>query len=170
MRIVAVFMKQSMPRSLAGVKVPVLDSTVGLQPCKKRVLTKPVRPLFTGFRDNEARIHFTRSSMRRAYAVLGLGTAMFFAAASLTLLPNGSQASSTEASFLVPAADGYGVAECLISNQACGQVVANTWCEAQGYTRAISFRQVDAEEMTGSIQKVSMNTSEHRPISITCSN
>lgn len=108
--------------------------------------------------------------MRRAYAVLGLGTAMFIAAASLTLLPNGSQASPTEASFLVPAADGYGVAECLISNKACGQVVANTWCEAQGYSRAISFRQVEAEEMTGSIQKASLTTAEHRPISITCSN
>ncbi len=108
--------------------------------------------------------------MRRAYAVLGLGTAVFIAAASLTLLPNGTQASSTEATFLVPAADGYGVAECLISNQSCGQVVANTWCEAQGYTRAISFRQLQAEELTGSIQKASVTEPEHRPISITCSN
>jgi hypothetical protein len=108
--------------------------------------------------------------MRRAYAVLGLGTAMFLPAASMTLLPNGTQASSTEASFLVPATDGYGVAECLISNQSCGQVVANTWCEAQGYTRAVSFRQIEAEEMTGSVQKVSLTISEHRPISITCSN
>ena len=108
--------------------------------------------------------------MRRAYAVLGLSTAVFLTAASLTLLPNGTQASSTEATFLVPAADGYGVAECLISNQPCGQVVANTWCEAQGYSRAISFRQIEAEETTGSIQKVSMTAPEHRPISITCSN
>ncbi|MCG7392632.1 hypothetical protein MHY87_06910 [Microvirga sp. ACRRW] len=108
--------------------------------------------------------------MRRAYAVLGLGTAMFLAAASLTLLPNGTQASSAEATFLVPAADGYGVAECLISNQPCGQVVANTWCEAQGYVRAVSFRQVEAEETTGSVQKVSMTAPEDRPVSITCSN
>ncbi|WP_445501765.1 hypothetical protein [Microvirga sp. G4-2] len=108
--------------------------------------------------------------MRRAFAVLGLGTAMFIGAASVTLLPNGTRASSTEATFLVPAADGYGVAECLISNQACGQVVADTWCEAQGYTRAISFRQVEVEEMTGSVQKVSLTVPEHRPVSITCSN
>jgi len=108
--------------------------------------------------------------MRRAYAVLGLGTAVFIAAASLTLLPNGSQASSTEATFLVPAADGYGVAECLISNQACGQVVADTWCEAQGYARAVSFRQVQAEEMTGSIQNASLRDDELRPVSISCSN
>ena len=108
--------------------------------------------------------------MRRAYAVLGLSTAVFLTAASVTLLPNGTQASSTEATFLVPAADGYGVAECLISNQPCGQVVADTWCEAQGYARAVSFRQTDAEETTSSIRKVSMTAPEHRPVSITCSN
>ncbi|SCX94346.1 hypothetical protein [Microvirga guangxiensis] len=107
--------------------------------------------------------------MRRAFTMLGLSTAAFIGAASLTLLPGGTQASSSEATFLVPAADGYGVAECLISNQPCGQVVANTWCEAQGYAKAVSFRQIDAET-TGSIQKVSMAAPEDRPISITCSN
>ncbi|MGO4388789.1 hypothetical protein AB4Y85_14765 [Microvirga sp. 2YAF29] len=108
--------------------------------------------------------------MRRAYTMLGLGTAVFFTAASLTLLPNGTQASSSQATFMVPAADGYGVAECLISSHACGQVVANTWCEAQGYVKAVSFRQIEADEVTGSIQKASMTTGEHRPVSITCSN
>ena len=49
--------------------------------------------------------------MRRAYTMLGLGTAVFFAASSLTLLPNGTQASSTEQTFMVPATDGYGVAD-----------------------------------------------------------
>ena len=108
--------------------------------------------------------------MRRAYTMLGLGTAVFFAAASLTLLPNGTQASSSQATFMVPAADGYGVAECLISNDACGQVVANTWCEAQGYARAVTFRQIEPEDVTGSIQKAAVTSGEHRPISITCSN
>jgi hypothetical protein len=170
MRIVAVFMKQSMPCPPSGVKVPVLESTFDLQACKKRVFTKPVRALFTGFRDNKARVQFMRFSMRRAFAMLGLGTAAFIGAASLTLLPGGTQASSAEATFLVPAADGYGVAECLISNQPCGQVVANTWCEAQGYGRAVSFRQIDITEMTASVRKISTATPEDRPISITCSN
>jgi len=108
--------------------------------------------------------------MRRAFAVLGLSTAVFLAAASMTLLPDGTQASSTEETFLVPAADGYGIAECLISNEPCGQVVANTWCEAQGFSRAASFRQLTAQETTGSVQKVSLASAELRPISITCSN
>lgn len=107
--------------------------------------------------------------MRRAFAMLGLGTAVFFAAASLTLLPNGSQASSAEATFMVPSADGYGVAECLISNRACGQVVADTWCESHGYTKAVSFRQITPDEITGSIHKASLSPKDP-PIAITCGN
>ncbi|MGO4572737.1 hypothetical protein [Microvirga sp. 2TAF3] len=108
--------------------------------------------------------------MRRAYAMLGLGTAMFVAATtSLTLLPNGTQASSTEATFVIPAADGYGIEECLISSHACGQTVANTWCEAQGYARAVSYRQTAAEEITGAVQKASL-AAKDLPVTITCTN
>jgi hypothetical protein len=109
--------------------------------------------------------------MRRAYAMLGLGTVMFVAATvSLTLLPNGTQASSTEATFIVPAADGYGVAECLVTGHSCGQAVADTWCEAQGYARAVSFRQTAPDEVTGSVQKVSVATQDLLPVAITCAN
>lgn len=109
--------------------------------------------------------------MRRAYAMLGLGTVMFVAATvSLTLLPNGTQASSTEATFIVPAADGYGVAECLVTGHTCGQAVADTWCEAQGYARAVSFRQTTPDEVTGSVQKVSVAAQELLPVAITCAN
>ena len=112
--------------------------------------------------------------MRRAYAMLGLGTAVLLSIASLTLIPRTSRASSTEpsptqATFLVPAHDGYGVAECLLSGHTCGQAVADTWCEAQGYVRATSFRQVAAEEATGSIQKTALNGTP-QPVSITCTN
>ncbi len=107
--------------------------------------------------------------MRRAFTMLGLGTAMFFAAASMALLPDGTQASSAEATFLVPAADGYGVAECLISDRSCGQVVADTWCEAQGYVKATSFRQTGADEVTGSVQNAALTT-KAPPVAITCSN
>jgi hypothetical protein len=170
MRIAAVFMKPSMPFNPKHVKVPNLVSMFYLRMCMKRSLAQSVRILFIVTRDNIARVQTKRSKMRRAFTMLGMGTAVFFAAASLTLLPEGTQASSTEATFMVPAADGYGVAECLISNKACGQVVADTWCEAQGYEKAVSFRQIEAEEATGTIQKVSMSEPHHRPVSITCSN
>jgi hypothetical protein len=110
--------------------------------------------------------------MRRAYAMLGLGTAVLLSVASLTFMPKSSKASSTaspvtEETFLVPAHDGYGVAECLVSGHTCGQAVADTWCEAQGYLRATSFRQVEAGEVTGSVQKVALSATP-QPVSITC--
>jgi hypothetical protein len=169
MRIVAVFMKPSMPFQPQNVKISDLVIMFNLHDRMKRVPAKRVRALFTHTRDIIARVQTKRSTMRRAFTMLGMGTVVFLAAASLTLLPNGSQASSTEATFMVPAADGYGVAECLITNQACGQVVANAWCEAHGYTKAVSYRQISPEEVTGNIQKASLGPKEP-PVSVTCSN
>jgi hypothetical protein len=169
MRIVAVFMKPSMPFQAEVVKISDLVIMFNLHDRMKRVPAKRVRALFTHTRDIMARVQTKRSTMRRAFTMLGMGTVVFLAAASLTLLPNGSQASSTEATFMVPAADGYGVAECLITNQACGQVVANAWCEAHGYTKAVSYRQISPEEVTGNIQKASLGPKEP-PVSVTCSN
>ncbi|NIX76969.1 hypothetical protein [Microvirga terricola] len=109
--------------------------------------------------------------MRRAYAMLGLGAVVLVAAGSLTLMPEGGKASATEATFLVPAADGYGVAECLVSGHTCGKAVADTWCEAQGYSRAVSFRQADPEDVTGSVEVQKVATAPApRPVAITCSN
>jgi hypothetical protein len=169
MRIVAVFMKPSMPFQPQNVKISDLVIMFNLHSRMKRVPAKRVRALFTHTRAIMSRVQPMRSSMRRAFTMLGMGTVVFLAAASLTLLPNGSQASSTEATFMVPAADGYGVAECLITNQACGQVVANAWCEAHGYTKAVSYRQISPEEVTGNIQKASLGPKEP-PVSVTCSN
>jgi hypothetical protein len=169
MRIVAVFMKSSMPFQAEVVKISDLVIMFNLHGRMKRVPAKRVRALFTHTRGIMARVQTKRSTMRRALAMLGMGTVVFFAAASLTLLPNGSQASSTQATFMVPAADGYGVAECLITNQACGQVVANAWCEAHGYTKAVSYRQITPDEVTSNIQKASLGPKEP-PVSVTCSN
>jgi hypothetical protein len=169
MRIDAVFMMPSMPFQAQAVKISDSVIMLNLHTRMKRVQLERVRALFTHTRAIIARVQTKRSSMRRAFAMLGMGTVVFFAAASLTLLPNGTQASSTEATFMVPAADGYGVAECLITNQACGQVVANAWCEAHGYAKAVSFRQVSPDEITGTIQKASYGPKEP-PVSVTCSN
>jgi hypothetical protein len=141
-----------------------------LHECMQRSFHTYVRALFMPLRDYASRVKFSEVYMRRAYAMLGLGTTLFVAAASLTLLSDGTQASSTEATFMVPAADGYGVAECLISSQACGQVVADTWCEAQGYARAAYFKQVTPNEMAGSVQKVSVESNELLPVAVTCTN
>jgi hypothetical protein len=73
-----------------------------------------------------------------------------------------------EKTFLIPSSDGYGVGECLTTpGSACGQVVANAWCEAQGYAAANSYGVAAADEYTGAIGKPVAIPTE-RPIRITC--
>ena len=47
---------------------------------------------------------------------------------------------------------GYGVDRCLVSSGSrCGQVIATSYCKAREFSKAVSFRKVDREEMTGAI-------------------
>jgi hypothetical protein len=105
--------------------------------------------------------------MRRTIGVLAFTAVLATAAASFTVLPEGQRAAVRQATFLVPANDGYGVGNCLASGGECGQIVADAWCETQGFRRAVEFGQTMAEDVTGSIQTVSTGSRE-RPISITC--
>lgn len=73
-----------------------------------------------------------------------------------------------EKTFLIPATDGYGVGECLTGgNSECGQVVANAWCESQGYASAASFGAAARDEYTGAIPTAPVQAIEP-PIRITC--
>lgn len=72
-----------------------------------------------------------------------------------------------EKTFLLPASDGYGVGECLTGGASeCGQVVADSWCESQGFASAASYGIAAVDEYTGAIDKTP-KTAE-RPIRITC--
>jgi hypothetical protein len=115
-------------------------------------------------------------TMRRVLALLGFGAFVVAGTASFTLPPNGSsRASSTKAAetFLIPASDGYGVADCLAGgNLDCGRVIAAAWCEAQGFARAESFGPAMAEDHTGSVEarKARAGRDEAQPVAITCAN
>lgn len=112
--------------------------------------------------------------MRRTFAVLGFASVFGTAVASFTIMPNGASRASAgphEATFLIPATDGYGVADCLSgANQECGLVVANAWCEAQGYAKAAHFGPARPEDHTGSIEAVGVAEEPARPTAITCVN
>ncbi len=41
--------------------------------------------------------------------------------------------------FLIAAASGYGIEDCLAEGGECGQVVADAWCEAHGGGAALKF-------------------------------
>jgi len=109
--------------------------------------------------------------MRRLIAALGFTAVLAVAAVSFTVLPAiGTRASAVKsgATFLIPASEGYGVAECLIAGSECGRVVADSWCEAQGYGRAERFGVAAPADLTGSVPTVQSSADRNRPISITC--
>jgi len=73
------------------------------------------------------------------------------------------------ASFVVPNDDGYGVDACLESGSACGQPIATEWCVANGYSRAVGFRQQTAADITGTIrQPTEVAAAQPNAIVITC--
>ena len=104
--------------------------------------------------------------MRRKLTALGLAAALAATGLSLSVLGTGTTqaASSSSATFIIPANDGYGVGDCVGAGSACGQVLADAWCEAQGFARSASFGLADPTEVTGSVTAVKSD----RPISITC--
>jgi hypothetical protein len=106
------------------------------------------------------------SSMRRKLTAIGLAGALAAAGLSLSILGTGTTqaAGSSGKTFIIPANDGYGVGDCVGAGSACGQVLADAWCEAQGFTRSASFGLAEATDVTGSVPAVKPD----RPISITC--
>jgi hypothetical protein len=106
--------------------------------------------------------------MRRTIAVLGITAVLASAAVSFTVLSEiTAAAESTDATFLVPANDGYGVGECLAAGGECGRVIANAWCETQGFRRATLFGQTTSEDLTGGVQPAS-TAAASRSVAITC--
>lgn len=106
--------------------------------------------------------------MRRAVALLGL-FGIVGAGISLSVLPaTKTTAASTEPrTFLIPASDGYGVADCISTASECGKIVANAWCEAQGFGKAVAYGVADRADFTGTVSKPVAKAAE-QPLSITC--
>jgi hypothetical protein len=106
--------------------------------------------------------------MRRTFAALAFTGLLASAAAFFTILPSGGQvnAAPSASTFTIPAHDGYGIAECLSSNTDCAKVIADSWCESQGFGHAESFG-LAADDPKGAVQTVSFAQHE-RPFAITC--
>lgn len=110
--------------------------------------------------------------MRRVFAAFGFVALAGALILSFVLIPSAplSAASDQTATFLIPASDGYGIAHCLLSGDACGEIVAGAWCESHGYARADSFGAAALDDYTGSTSAVRVAAGNHHtPLSITCS-
>jgi hypothetical protein len=107
--------------------------------------------------------------MRRAVAFVGLlGIAV--AGISLSIMPMSrpAAASSEQRTFLIPASDGYGIADCISTKAECGTIVADAWCESQGFGKAVAFGTADRTDFTGTVTKPTPTSTAEQPLSITC--
>ncbi len=82
-------------------------------------------------------------------AAMSLRFSAFAALAFVATISSG--ASARDNRFFLPANDGYGLAECLDGNAACGRVVADAWCEAKGFKAAEAFGRAEPAEITASV-------------------
>ena len=107
--------------------------------------------------------------MRRAVAFVGL-LGIVAGGISLSIMPTSHTAAAANEprTFLIPASDGYGVADCISSKAECGKIVANAWCESQGFGKAVAFGVAAREDFTGSVTKQSPAQVAEQPLSITC--
>jgi hypothetical protein len=48
-------------------------------------------------------------------------------------------------------ADGYGIDRCLAEGDHCGTAAATAYCKSREFAKALSFRKVDRDEITGAI-------------------
>jgi hypothetical protein len=48
-------------------------------------------------------------------------------------------------------ADDYGVDRCLASGSACGTAAASADCQTHAFSKALSFRKIDRDDITGAI-------------------
>ena len=70
---------------------------------------------------------------------------------------------------VIPAQDGYDFEACQKNSSQCGQIIADAWCDAKGFGKAVGFEHMDQYETTASLIQKSQST--RRPaLVITCSN
>jgi hypothetical protein len=112
--------------------------------------------------------------MRRVFAGFAVAVALSGAAAlfmaspsDVSAAPGGKGAGRlAEGVFLVPANDGYGIADCIAEKRSCGRSVAETWCQSHGFRTALSFGVADRADFTGSVPRADANG--QMPIVISC--
>lgn len=77
---------------------------------------------------------------------------MLAAAAFATALFSAAAAQAEKRVFIIAnTGDGYGIDRCLAAGTPCGEAAANSYCRAHEFAKALSFRKVEREDITGAI-------------------
>ncbi len=114
--------------------------------------------------------------MRRAFAAFGFIALAGALVTSFTLVATTESSAfiGDRATFVIPASEGYGIADCLAGAEICGEIVAQAWCEAHGYGAVREFGEIRREAMggiadIGVIMSDGAALAQPRPLMITCS-
>ncbi|ABD87639.1 hypothetical protein [Rhodopseudomonas palustris] len=75
--------------------------------------------------------------------------------------------------FIVPNhSDGYGIDQCLAKGEKCGASAAQSYCQSRDFAAATSYRQIEADEITGTVPASVGNSCAHGAcnefLAITC--
>lgn len=73
------------------------------------------------------------------YSKIEVFTHFLFFGLVLSVVQAGVSRAYETSTFLIAAASGYGVEDCLGEEGECGKVVADAWCEAHGRGAALRF-------------------------------
>jgi hypothetical protein len=115
---------------------------------------------------------FPENSMRRVFVGFALALALAGAGAAFSILSGNVVAAPRENTslgegiYLVPANDGYGIADCIEQKRSCGKSVAETWCLSHGYKTALSYGVAERSDFTGSVPRG--DSAGKMPIVISC--
>ncbi|WP_293865247.1 hypothetical protein [uncultured Alsobacter sp.] len=82
---------------------------------------------------------------------MSLRTLILTLAASAFVAGAVGSASAADRQFILPANDGYGIADCLAEGGTCARMVADAWCAAQGMGKALAYGRADAADVTASV-------------------
>ena len=92
---------------------------------------------------------------------------LFIAALFLSLPPVLSVQAQEARRLVIPAQDGYDFDGCQKNSSQCAQIIADAWCDAKGFGKAIGFEHMDQSETTASMLNKSQ-TSKRPALVITC--
>ncbi len=74
------------------------------------------------------------------------------AIASIAMMLALAPASAEKRLFIITSnAGGYGVDRCLATGGKCGDAIATSYCQSKEFSKALSFRRVDRDDITGAI-------------------
>jgi hypothetical protein len=79
------------------------------------------------------------------------GAGILVSAGLLSYEPLSSAPISGPSQAVISSTDGYGVSECLTSGDACGLLVAQSWCRSNGYERLVAIRPASADDVTNAL-------------------